>query len=50
MIRLNIYVGKGYPWLKALGRSDPRWSLFTAEYVDIWLTSQTADTGRLAGH
>eukprot|EP00435_Cladocopium_sp_Y103_P055315 s85_g18.t1 len=27
-----------------------RWSIFTAEYVDIWLTQQTLQTGRLAGH
>ncbi|CAK9007897.1 Phosphatidylinositol/phosphatidylcholine transfer protein SFH9 (Protein SEC FOURTEEN HOMOLOGS 9) (AtSFH9) [Durusdinium trenchii] len=27
-----------------------RWSLFTAEYVDIWLTQQSARSGRLAGH
>jgi len=27
----------------------PRWSIFTAEYVDIWLTQQTLQTGRLAG-
>lgn len=27
-----------------------RWSIFTAEYVDIWLTQQTLQTGCLAGH
>ncbi|CAJ1430784.1 unnamed protein product [Effrenium voratum] len=27
-----------------------RWGVFTSEYIDLWLTHQTAASGRLAGH